>query len=192
VFLGIVFLYLFPKKEGFLLLNGLHSPTFDVLFKYLTYLGDGWFALAVIVLLTIKKLQWGILTLWAFIFSGAITQALKNFVFDDVFRPALSVGTDAIHMVEGVEMNHYLSFPSGHSTSASALFFSLALINHNKKLGALYFALAFLAAYSRIYLSQHFPEDVLVGSLIGTTTTLLVFAFLQPKMGKWANKSLVG
>lgn len=164
---------------------------FDNFFKYITHLGDGLFVLAVIVLLLFKKIQWGILTFWAFIFSGAITQALKNFVFDDVVRPTLGVGENIVHMVEGVEMNHYLSFPSGHSTAAFALFFSLALINYNSKLGVLYFVVAFLAAYSRIYLSQHFPEDILAGSLIGVSTTLLVFAFLSPKMGKWADRSLM-
>lgn len=112
-------------------------------------------------------------------------------MFDDVVRPSLSIGTDIVHVVEGVEMNHYLSFPSGHSTAAFTLFFSLALINLNKKLGVLYFVLAFIAAYSRIYLSQHFPEDILAGSLIGVSTTLLVFAFLAPKMGKWADRSLL-
>jgi len=191
VFTGIWFLLVYPKYEGFLFLNGIHNPTFDTFFKYITHLGDGIFILVASILLLFVKIRWGLVVLSSFVLSGGITQLLKNFVFDDVFRPALAIGAEHFHAVEGVYLNQYLSFPSGHATAAFTFFFALAILNANKTLGILYFAIAFISAYSRIYLGQHFPEDVLVGALIAITSTLLVFVYLEPKMGKWSDRSLV-
>ena len=39
--------------------------------------------------------------------------------------------------------------------------------------------MACCAAFSRVYLFQHFVSDVYVGSLIGTGTTLLVVALMN-------------
>jgi lipopolysaccharide/colanic/teichoic acid biosynthesis glycosyltransferase len=62
----------------------------------------------------------------------------------------------------------------------------LALISNRKWLGSVYFLLAVLAGFSRVYLSQHFVEDVLLGSLIGTGITLIVVSYMQSKT--WDDK----
>jgi len=46
-------------------------------------------------------------------------------------------------------------------------------------------------AYSRIYLSQHFAEDVLLGSFIGVVMTLVAYALYQRKSYAWQEKSLL-
>jgi membrane-associated phospholipid phosphatase len=65
------------------------------------------------------------------------------------------------------------SFPSGHTTTA----FTMALIMAhmiNKKFWSLILpALALLAGYSRVYLAQHFPTDVLAGMCIGIVSAIL-------------------
>ena len=63
------------------------------------------------------------------------------------------------------------SFPSGHA----ALVFVTAVILHRlygKRLWVLY-PLAFLIAFSRIYVGAHFPSDVLAGALIGIVVGLI-------------------
>jgi membrane-associated phospholipid phosphatase len=51
--------------------------------------------------------------------------------------------------------------------------------------------LALLTGYSRIYLSQHFLEDVYAGSIIGVSTTFLVYYFVHKKEHDWMDGSIV-
>ena len=54
-----------------------------------------------------------------------------------------------------------------------------------------FFLIALLVGYSRVYLSQHFFEDVYVGSIIGVSVTLVVY-YLLSKMNKpWLEYSLL-
>ncbi|MBE7062978.1 MAG: phosphatase PAP2 family protein [Clostridia bacterium] len=56
------------------------------------------------------------------------------------------------------------SFPSGHTASAFIVAFSL--IAKWKKAGVAALAVAFLMAFSRLYLYVHFPSDILASVLI--------------------------
>ena len=106
-------------------------------------------------------------------------------------------------LVEGVNMHHSNSFPSGHSATFFVFFtcFALLLAYYYQQRATHYdlkkkilmylsmfllFVLASLGAYSRVYLSQHFLSDVCVGSIIGFVTPCLIFYFgknliLKPK-----------
>jgi len=41
-----------------------------------------------------------------------------------------------------------------------------------------------LVAYSRIYLTHHFPADVWAGSIIGVGGAVLIYSFLEPILDK--------
>lgn len=47
---------------------------------------------------------------------------------------------------------------------------TVAIISKNRTFGVLAFGLAVLTAYSRVYLGQHFVEDIWFGSILGTGT----------------------
>ena len=177
----------------FELINEQHTPILDPLFKYVTHLGGGWFALIVALLLFALKFRWGLIASICFLGSTGITQVLKRWVFNWPRPGAVYSETiDSMNLVEGVDLHMQFSFPSGHTTAAFSVFCLLSLILSKKKyLGFLFCFLAILAGYSRAYLFQHFPNDILFGSLIGTLTSVLVYSWLNDKnFGNWGNKSL--
>ncbi len=73
------------------------------------------------------------------------------------------------HELEGVRMlvgcGGKYGFPSSHAANffAAAAIFAIYL----PKYKWLYFSVAFLVAYSRVYIGVHYPFDIFVGALIG-------------------------
>jgi len=174
------------KNDFFLMLNQYNSPFFDVFFKFNTYLGNGLvFALLILILLFYKYSN-AILVGIVFLFSAIIPQILKKLIFPEALRPFgyfKQIGVN-LHLVNGVEQHSLHSFPSGHSASIFAITLLLAIILKDKRLGGVLCLIAIVTAYSRIYLSHHYPVDVLVGSIIGCTSTILVYLLFYNILNK--------
>ncbi|MBN2813540.1 MAG: phosphatase PAP2 family protein [Bacteroidales bacterium] len=166
-------LLIYPKPDIHLTINKIHSPFADWFFRYATFLGDGLFLIVPVLFLLFFSLRHVVFLITAYFSTGLITQILKRLVFHQVDRPTSYFGdTTTLHLVDGVKMLGSYSFPSGHSTSAFALFLSLALISNNAAIKSLCFLVACTVAFSRIYLSQHFLIDTVAGSAIGVLGTL--------------------
>ncbi|MBQ0058752.1 MAG: phosphatase PAP2 family protein [Lachnospiraceae bacterium] len=74
------------------------------------------------------------------------------------------------------------SFPSGHSTIATAVYGGLALKTRKKRwLSAIFAAVWLLLCFSRNYLGVHTPQDVIVAILIGMGLLWLT-AFMETKL----------
>lgn len=147
--------------------------------------------LTVIILMAVKY-RYAVIVGLSNIIASIITQLLKQTVFNDVVRPKkFFEGIQDLYFVPGVENHLYYSFPSGHATCAFSLYFALALLVKNKTLELSLFIVALLVGYSRIYLSQHFFEDVYAGSLIGICTTFVVYYFIQKRNRNWMEGSLI-
>lgn len=175
----LVFELMYPKIQTHLMLNGYHTPALDIFFKYATRLGEG-FPVYLGLFLLIWSRKNGLLILLGQALTFIITQALKfSFAYP---RPATyfqQMGADLPDTVPGVALRRAMnSFPSGHTSAAFALFTCLALIVP-KKYSPLLIASAWIVAYSRIYLSQHFLEDILLGSIIGVISSCAVYMFMQ-------------
>ncbi|MBI2068812.1 MAG: phosphatase PAP2 family protein [Candidatus Yanofskybacteria bacterium] len=71
-------------------------------------------------------------------------------------------------------MNHQIesSFPSGHTTFYFALATGVYL--YNKKAGLIFLALAGLVGFARIFVSVHWPLDILAGAILGWATALMI------------------
>jgi membrane-associated phospholipid phosphatase len=88
-----------------------------------------------------------------------------------------------LHLVEGVQIYSSYSFPSGHSATIFALCLSLAIYSRRKFVKSSLFLLAVIVAYSRVYLSQHFLNDIVAGSFLGCIAAILMY-FLLGKIDK--------
>lgn len=177
---GAILIAVNSKAETHLEFNSLHSQFFDVFFSYFTRLGDGFTLTLVVIILLTVRFRIALFVAAANIIAAIITQTLKRTIFSDVVRPKkFFEGLNEIYFVPGIDNHLYYSFPSGHSTCAFSLYFALALLSKNKILKFAFFLIALLAGYSRIYLSQHFFEDVYTGSLIGVTVTGITFFYIN-------------
>lgn len=180
LFFVLALKFFYTKEELFLNINEVHSNWADFIFPFITYLGDGVMVLLICVLFLFVKFRYSLQLLIIYLISSQITQILKRFVFNDFQRPSKYFeGIADLHFVEGVELNKMMSFPSGHTTSVFALMAFLSLISKNKNYSLLFLTLACIAAFSRIYLAQHFLEDTIAGSVIGVFTAFAISVWLS-------------
>jgi membrane-associated phospholipid phosphatase len=182
---GSYYLVHYSKADGFLLINQRHSVAADNFFKYFTNLGDGLVYVGLIVVVFFINRWSALLGLWCFAASSLGAQLVKQVIIRDTPRPRKFFDhPDLLHFVDGVTVHSLGSFPSGHTATAFSIALWLAYLSPNKFISALYLIPAFLVGYSRIYLSQHFPEDVVAGSLIGIVTTLIVIVWMERRKNK--------
>jgi membrane-associated phospholipid phosphatase len=181
--LGLSVQFTFTQFQISIFINGLYSTLGDVLMNYTTYTGDGFFLVLVgIILVFINRKLW-LVTLLCLLVPSLITQLLKHFVFEDSHRPVTIMREiQGLHFVEGVEMNAYNSFPSGHTTAAFSLYTLLALLHKNKKLGWVWVIIASSIAISRVYLLQHFWADIIAGSILAVCMVTFIYTFFAAKL----------
>ncbi len=203
ILLMIVFglLYAYPKTELHLMLNSCHTCFQDVFFKYYTILAEWPLYILALIPLIFKKKELTIFYALCELSGGTVLQILKHtFSFDRPICVFENYQNAVLPLVQGVDMHHGNSFPSGHASTffvfctCCALFLAYRYktseqhsprtwILFNVSLLAL-LILAALGAYSRVYLSQHWLSDVCVGSIIGFITPCLMFYFGKNKILK--------
>ncbi len=170
---------IYTKEELFLSVNLNHNTIADNFFKLMTHVGDGFMFIAVVILLLFIEYRKSVLAFFIYLISSQIAQFLKRVVFEDVPRPKKYFeGIQDLHFIDGVQVHNMMSFPSGHTTSAFALATFLTIISKNKNIGIVYLMLAIVIGYSRMYLAQHFYEDVMMGSIIGVLSSFVTYYFL--------------
>jgi len=157
------------------------TPAFNNFFEYITYLGDGLFVLGIGLIFLFVNVRKSLTILFSYGLSAGFTQAIKYAFFGDVDRPELVFQQQhlPLKLVEGLaeEQHIHHSFPSGHATAAFALFFCLGFLAEKSSSKVIFFLMALTVAFSRVYLSQHFFEDITAGSFIAVFFSSLVCGF---------------
>ena len=184
----VLALSLVPKAQLHLQLCQPHTAYLDTIIPLVTNLVD-WLPYVTVVLLLFYRAGWATFLASNLLLSTLIVQPIKHIVYAP--RPltwfAENMPDISLPLVEGVSMNHWLSFPSGHTTTFFVLFFTLSIImcaeNIKGKniLSFICFLCATFGAYTRIYLSQHFALDIFAGILIAVVSTLILYYFLVLK-----------
>lgn len=184
------FLLSYAKADTFIILNPLHNKILDGGFRVLTLLGDGIFIVALaVVLFFLRRRTLSFVILASYGFSGLLVQLIKHFYPAD--RPKLYFEKHLIHypyFLDNITLHTINSFPSGHTASAFALAAAVAFTIRNKSYALPLLFVAMLIAYSRIYLGQHFPEDVIAGSAIGVFSAIVSSIFIEKLMAKKAQR----
>lgn len=171
---ALLFLLVVGKVESHLLLNSYHTDILDTFFRYFTQVG-GWVPCAVAgVLLVFKKWRVAVVILAGQLTATLITTPLKRIIRAP--RPSVVLQELGIQFptVEGVDLHTTLSFPSGHTSAVFAFCFAMAIFCPKWWQKILCLLVAIVGGYSRIYLSQHFLEDVLAGSVVGIVAVLIL------------------
>lgn len=194
---GIIMLAFIKKGDIIFFFSDHRSPTGNLFFFYFTKMGEELVFVAALLFFLFYKFRYAV-----FLFALAFLVTFTSFITKMIFahdRPFLyfrKVGLfDQINVVDGVILNGGTnSFPSGHTMAAFALYTFLALsLSAKRGLAVLLFFSALLVGISRIYLVQHFLEDVYLGAIFGFLLAVLAFylqGFLSEKPDHWGNKSL--
>lgn len=149
-----------------------HNPVLDALMKFFTMLGDAgifWIALSVILIFFKKTRKAAIAMAISLVLSVIFTNAIiKNIV--DRIRPFVK---DPTLLPLIVKTPSDSSFPSGHTSASFAA--ATAFFGINKKWGIPCLVLAVIIAISRLYLTVHFPTDVIAGFVVGVIYGVVAF-----------------
>lgn len=160
-------------RQVFLWINNQWAnPYLDFLFPAITWLGNAWIIiLMVVIFFALKKpaylrqhLPWLIAVM---IVGGLCIFALKKMIprprpLSDL-APLIEAGKVHIHVLG--EQLRYRSFPSGHAQTAFTAGTYLSFLS--PRWTPLFLSLAVGVGLSRIYMGAHFPLDVIGGSLVG-------------------------
>jgi undecaprenyl-diphosphatase len=168
-------LFKYVKNSDLFLLrifnNSIKCKPLDFVMPLITYLGSFTFTvvfcLATLIYPEPLIRTVGIRASATLVLSTLISQFIKTSV--NRIRPFLKVQNLNI---KKIGIDEY-SFPSGHTTAAFAIAVTLAL--SFSALTILCISLALLVGISRMYLGVHYPSDVCVGILLGTSCSWLVY-----------------
>ena len=154
-------------------IQGLEDPAFTSIYLNATNIADmkqsAVITVIIVIILFVNSFRREALFLTLTMGTCGIVMAFIKIIFN---RPRPN-----IHRL--VELNS-LSFPSGHTTSATILYLTLALIfiKLSKKGNNNYFPILIVImgilfiATSRVYLGVHYPTDTMAGMCLGSVIVL--------------------
>jgi membrane-associated phospholipid phosphatase len=172
---------LYSKEDIYFAVNTRHNDFLDTIEPYITDMGNGWTIVIAAAVVTLYNYRIAFLLLTTFLITSLAVQIAK-FCFDAP-RPKLYFAKELskLHFVKGVEMLSHNSFPSGHTLTAFATGVLLTYLAKNKNWAYLLIFYGIMVGFSRMYLSEHFFEDVMAGSAMGVFIAVLWIRWLDSR-----------
>lgn len=180
---GILFVLTHSREEQMQVINLNHTVFFDYFFLFITSTAEVVLPILLLFYFIYRKRELIKPYAVSYALSTLVIQILKHIVFSTALRPLSFFKSSSInwHLVEGLTINEFNSFPSGHTNAAWWMYFWLAYMSPAKMSGFLFGCLAFGVAYSRVYLFQHFPVDTLFGAFFGFSASIIAYYFFVLK-----------
>lgn len=148
----------------------------DKIMPVVTLFGeDGifWIVLSIVLMLFKKTRKAGFVMALAMLIGFCIGNlTLKPLVARP--RP-YSIDTNAALLIKPLSD---FSFPSGHTLVCFEGAVSLLECGF-KRLGRISLVIAFLVAFSRVYLYVHYPTDVIAGAILGSAFAYISYSFVN-------------
>lgn len=188
VVIGGIALLFHDRQVLFAMVNTRHTETVDILMVLCTRMGEGIVSVVLLsALLFIPSLRnkWYVI---AALLTNALPALLTQVIKSSINAPRpLTVfkGAQWVHTLPEWPRLMERSFPSGHTCAAFCLFcfLSFFLSYGHRAWAILFFLLALLVGYSRLYLAAHFFHDIYAGSILGTTFTIGMMFLLEHYRG---------
>ncbi|MCY9667308.1 undecaprenyl-diphosphatase [Paenibacillus alginolyticus] len=131
------------------------------------------------------------------------TPDIRRMVFNALVSAAAALGTNSIigsfyhrdrpfvahHVIQLVHHEASASFPSNHAAAAFAVAASIWL--WRRKDGRVWFILAALIGFSRIWSGIHYPMDIIGGAILGILIAVLIGKLMRWQLLKWLSESLI-
>lgn len=169
-----------------------HNNFFNLLFSFFSLRGNSiliWILVIVVAVILEERHNPGVSDrdkkfILIFILSFLSAAILSSFILKNVFRrprpiyvkQAVPIFLNKSTFATNSTCPKDFSFPSGHAATAFAA--ATVLTAFNKKRKWLYYFIAVLISYSRIYLGCHYFFDVLGGALFGYILSKLILKML--------------
>jgi membrane-associated phospholipid phosphatase len=182
------------REAIFFTVNSWNQPWLDAIEPYVTDIGDGTTAVILSLVMLLFSYRSWLLLASSYAITSIAAQILKYIYIAP--RPKLYFASQwsRVHTVDGVYILEKYSFPSGHTVSAFSAALVITYLCKNKGWGIPALFVAIMVGYSRMYLTEHFYEDVLAGSAIGVFVTIFWLTWLDGKQfinsAKW-NRGLL-
>ncbi len=190
--IGLIIIVNFQNGEELIFFSERRHVIPNYFFWLVNFLGEAYFyILACLILIFLKQFKNSIFVALTGVSTLLLSQLLKYYF--DKPRPLIYFSElikEPYHLkpVPGVEIvsSYTSSFPSGHTMSAFALYGILSfIIDKPSFVKPIFLSFAISAGIARIYLGQHFLEDVLAGAFFGTLLAMLIYwlkvSFLKDK-----------
>lgn len=152
-------------------LQSFRTPVLDTLFRASTLLGDERFYLLLIPLLywvVDKRLAMRL----SFVYLGSA-------YLNTLLKAAFAVPRPSFPAVQVLDQAEGYAFPSGHAQITSTVWGYLAIQMQRTWFWITAVLVIFLVALSRVYLGVHYPQDVLVGTLLALPIVAAYDAFVR-------------
>ncbi len=187
VFIGGIVFFGFNKDEILFYFNQHQNFILNKFFILSTNLAQELGIIPVLIILLLFRYSLFILSSLSLIITTLTVGIIKTFTA--LPRPILFFENNPnvhLNLIDGVNMHRFMSFPSGHTAAAFAMFLILAYFFKNIYAKHICFFLALFVALSRVYLLQHFFRDVYFGSILGVFITVILFMLAYQV--KWFNE----
>lgn len=181
ILINLVFVLTGSQGDTLIAINKMRTPFWDVFFRIGTLFAEPVAYAGVLVIVTAFSYRKGIFAIIAGSAAGVAAGLLKALFKQP--RPLRwftdnNLWESLTHFEEAYRnWGDHSSFPSGHATSAFALYGFLAFnaTRGKKRVQLICLGLAVMVAFSRMYLIYHFQRDITAGATLGLLVGIVVY-----------------